>query len=69
MYINIEFNILNIEMKISNKETAEILSKVKNELRSNFVVGFIVPLLGLIIGIDLDDDFTFTIFLIFVIYN
>jgi hypothetical protein len=56
-------------MKISNKETAEILPKVKNELRSTFVAGFIVPLLGLIIGIDLDDDFTFTIFLIFVIYN
>jgi hypothetical protein len=45
------------------------LSKVKNELRSNCVVGFIVPLLGLVIGMDLDDDFTFTIFLIFVIYN
>ena len=56
-------------MKISNKETIEILSKVKNELRSNFVVGFIVPLFGLVFGIDLfDDDFTFTIFLIFVIY-
>jgi hypothetical protein len=57
-------------MKISNKETIEILSKVKNELRSNFVVGFIVPLFGLVFGIDLfDDDFTFTIFLIFVIYD